>query len=119
MKWVETKAKSGTGKDCKWAFVRESPKPGATDVTRNSQGWIQNAPDKWKSEIITDGQKGEHFNYSSSAGHGMNFAATSKNVKYCMRHPNVNNTKGINVNRYINTPAYGNEHVWVVCDDED
>ena len=107
MKWVETKAKSGNGKDCMWAFVKEDP------------GKIQNAPDKWKSEILTDGQKGEHFNYSSSAGHAMTSAATSKNVKYCMRHPNVNNTRGIHVNRYINTPAYGNEHVWVVCDDED
>ena len=25
----------------------------------------------------------------------------------------------INVKRYINTPAYGNEFAWVVCDDED
>ena len=122
MKWVETKAKGGNGKDCMWAFVRESPKPGATDVTRSSQGWIQNTNDKWKSEILTDGQKGEHFNYSNSAGRAMTgpqSAATSKHVKYCMRHPNVNNTRGIYVNnKYVYTTAYGNEPVWVACDDE-
>jgi len=117
MKWVETKAKSGNGKDCMWAFVRESPKPGATDVTRNSQGWISSTNDKWKSEVLTDGQKGEHFNYWNSAGGGMTSTATSKNVKYCMRHPNVNNTRGIDVNKNVYTTAYGNEHVWIACDD--
>ena len=106
MKWVETKAKSGNGKDCMWAFVRESP----GQYTNN---------DKWKSEILTDGQKGEHFNFSNSAGDAMNSAATSKSVKYCMRHPNVNNTRGIYVNKNVYTTAYGNEHVWVTCDDED
>ena len=118
MKYVVTQAKSGTGKDCMWAFAREAPKVGATDVTRNWAGWIQNRDDKWSSEVVTDGQKGEHFNYWNDRGGGMNAASDSDTVKYCMRHPNINNTRNIEEKGYINTAAYGRENVWVVCDDE-
>ena len=118
MKYVVTQAKSGTGKDCMWAFARESPKVGATDVPRRSQGWIINRDDKWSSEVVTDGQKGEHFNYWNDKGGGMNAASNSDTVKYCMRHPNINNTRNIEEKGYINTAAYGRENVWVVCDDE-
>ena len=118
MKYVVTQAKSGTGKDCMWAFARESPKVGATDVPRRSQGWIINRDDKWSSEVVTDGQKDEHFNYWNEPGGGMNATSNSDTVKYCMRHPNINNTRNIEEKGYINTAAYGRENVWVVCDDE-
>lgn len=118
MKYVVTQAKSGTGKDCMWAFARESPKVGATDVPRRSQGWIINRDDKWSSEVVTDGQKGEHFNYWNDKGGGMNAASNSDTVKYCMRHPNINRTENIEEKGYINTAAYGRENVWVACDDE-
>jgi len=118
MKYVVTKPKSGTGKDCKWAFVREAPKVGATDVTRNWAGWIQNTNDKWKSEVITDGQKAEHFSYWVEKGGAMDLAATSDHLKYCMRHPNINNTRGIEIrNKDVTTDAYGTEKIWLACDD--
>ncbi len=118
MKYVVTKPKSGTGKDCKWAFVREAPKVGATDVTRNWAGWIQNTNDKWKSEVITDGQKAEHFSYWIEKGGAMDLAATSDHLKYCMRHPNINNTRGIEIrNKDVTTDAYGTEKIWLACDD--
>ena len=118
MKYVVTKPKSGTGKDCKWAFVREAPKVGATDVTRNWAGWIQNTNDKWKSEVITDGQKAEHFSYWNEKGGAMDLASTSDHLKYCMRHPNKNNTRGIEINnRDVTTDAYGTEKIWLACDD--
>ena len=119
MKWVETKAKSGTGKDCMWAFARESPKIGATDVTRNHAGYINRTADKWTSEVVTNGQKGEHFSYWNAPGGAMDLPATGKHVKYCMRHPNVNNTQNILEKRYIYTTAYGNEFAYVACDEED
>jgi fibro-slime domain-containing protein len=120
MKYVVTKPKSGTGKDCKWAFVREAPKVGATDVTRNWAGWIQNTNDKWKSEVITDGQKAEHFSYWVEKGGAMDLAATSDHLKYCMRHPNINNTRGIEINnKEVTTDAYGTEKIWLACDDTD
>lgn len=118
MKYVVTQAKSGTGKDCMWAFARESPKVGATDVPRRPEGWIKNRDDKWSSEVVTDGQKGEHFNYWENKGGGMDAASNSKTVKYCMRHPNINRTENIEEKGYINTAAYGRENVWVVCDEE-
>ena len=119
MKYVVTKPKSGTGKDCKWAFVREAPKVGATDVTRNWAGWIQITNDKWKSEVITDGQKAEHFSYWVEKGGAMDLASTSDHLKYCMRHPNINNTRGIEIrNKDVTTDAYGTEKIWLACDDE-
>ena len=117
MKYVVTQAKSGTGKDCMWAFAREAPKVGATDVTRNWAGHIENTDDKWTSEVVTDGQKAENFNYWNIPGGAMDAPSTSKYLKYCMRHPNKNNTRGIEEDGYINTAAYGRKDVSVVCDD--
>ena len=117
MKYVVTQAKSGTGKDCMWAFAREAPKVGATDVPRRPQGYIKNTDDKWTSEVVTDGQQAEHFSYWAEKGGAMDLSSTSNHLKYCMRHPNINNTKNIEENGYINTAAYGRENVWVACDD--
>jgi len=125
MKWVETKKKIGNGKDCKWAFTRKNPHKGATDVSRNWAGYIKNSDDKWTSEIVTDGQKGEVFNHQNEYGFQMKNTNTNY-LKYCMRHANVpldqwgRYSKSMySNNAWLNTGAYGREKVWFTCDDED
>ena len=125
MKWVETKKKIGNGKDCKWAFTRKNPHKGATDVSRNWAGYIKNSDDKWTSEIVTDGQKGEVFNHQNEYGFQMKNTNTNY-LKYCMRHANVpldkwgRYSKSMYANNaWLNTGAYGREKVWFTCDDED
>lgn len=135
VKWVETKKKYGNGKDCKWAFTRKNPHIGATDVPRNWAGWAFGG-DQWISEVVTDGQKGEVFNYQNSRGFRMDdtygedwekLGEWKQNyLRFCMRKPNVDEYYSRNIKgRYkdgswnVYTDAYGTRKFRGTCDDDD
>ena len=133
MKYVVTKPKSGTGKDCMWAFTRKNPHKNATDVTRNWAGYAF-GNDQWTSEVVTDGQKGEVFNYQNTKGYRMNDTTDPEEwknlsewkqnyLRFCMRKPNVawNYSKNISGrNKDIYTDAYGTtKSLYHECDDDD
>ena len=121
MKYVVTKPKSGTGKDCMHAFTREAPKVGATDVTRNWAGHIQNTNDRWTSEVVIDGQIAEVFTYQNQASEQESRLKTPDYIKYCMRKPGTV-SKNVKTGRDgVYTSAYGQDddiksHT---CDDDD
>tara|TARA_B100001769_G_scaffold128795_2_gene100583 strand:+ start:20 stop:1210 length:1191 start_codon:yes stop_codon:yes gene_type:complete len=121
MKYVVTKPKSGTGKDCMHAFTREAPKVGATDVPRNWAGYIQNTNDRWTSEVVTDGQIAEVFTYQNQASEQESRLKTPDYIKYCMRKPGTV-SKNVKTGRDgVYTDAYGqdNDIKSHMCDDDD
>jgi hypothetical protein len=132
VKYVVTKPKSGNGKDCMWAFTRKNPHVGATDVTRNWAGYAF-GNDQWTSEVVTDGQKGEVFNYQNTKGYRMNdpmhgeefenmYEWKQNYLRFCMRKPNValDYSKVISGrNKDIYTDAYGTIRYNGTCRDDD
>jgi len=132
VKYVVTKPKSGNGKDCMWAFTRKNPHVGATDVTRNWAGYAF-GNDQWTSEVVTDGQKGEVFNYQNTKGYRMNdpmhgeefenmYEWKQNYLRFCMRKPNVAWDYSKNIsgrNKDIYTDAYGTIRYNGTCRDDD
>ena len=133
VKYVVTKPKSGTGKDCMWAFTRKNPHKNATDVTRNWAGYAF-GKDQWTSEVVTDGQKAEVFNYQNTKGYRMNdpmhgeefenmYEWKQNYLRFCMRKPNVAWDYSKNIsgrNKDIYTDAYGTtKRLYHQCDDDD
>ena len=133
VKYVVTKPKSGTGKDCMWAFTRKNPHKNATDVTRNWAGYAF-GKDQWTSEVVTDGQKAEVFNYQNTKGYRMNdpmhgeefenmYEWKQNYLRFCMRKPNVAWDYSKNIsgrNKDIYTDAYGTtKSLYHQCDDDD
>ena len=157
MKWKQTKAKEGNGKDCKWAFVKKNPDLSAKDGTTtkkdkwgndiyckfdtlggkqhcyNKSGFLMGGKDytngydpiRWGTEVVTDGQKAELFDYGRHDGWTEDGGVLNKQ-RYCMRKEGVRKTQGIRISptgAYIKTavdvniPPYGPQNVKVWCDD--
>lgn len=126
MKWNQLKAKSGNGKECKWAFVKKNPDVSATSGLTlkkdkynnniycktvgskehcwNGSGYLKGGKDwtygydpiRWDTEVITDGQKAEIFSYGGHSGWTEEPSALTRQ-KYCMRKEGVEGTKGIRI----------------------
>jgi len=133
MKYVVTKPKSGTGKDCMWAFTRKNPgEPFGTDPNRNWAGYAF-GDDQWTSEVVTNGQKGEVFNYQNTKGYRMNDTTEPEEwknlsewkqnyLRFCMRKPNValDYSKVIDGRgKDVYTDAYGTIRYYGTCRDDD